>query len=354
MGWGYTPPTSGGGGGVTVHDDLTGKDAADQHPMGAVTNLVGYWNNVPYMNIVQETADVAAAVTYVTTNNMTNDLPDGAHTLVHDGSTAAIVKKVTNGVPYELADHQPQENDFWLTRVRIDGSFNVINGLWAVFVGNDLGIGSPHFTNLVGDTISIDSGTKTAQYGDIVFARLTDNATLNVPDGTDGDHESGSVFVYLEANSFTLTLNPSIGGSLGSIDSDGIYEFTADGTQMVVTRLPFAQEYLANRPNVENDRHQFTYTANTVGATGATETIVWDRHWHDITMDENCTFSFTPTTDASSIIVALDGAFTPTWPGSVLWPGGTEPTYAAPTLYEFSTPDGGATVYGRALGTGFA
>jgi len=36
-------PGSGGGGGVTAHDDLTGKEAADQHPASSVTNTpAGY------------------------------------------------------------------------------------------------------------------------------------------------------------------------------------------------------------------------------------------------------------------------------------------------------------------------
>lgn len=355
MGFGYFPPGGGGGGGVTAHGDLTGRNSADQHAMSAVTDLVGYWNNVPYMNIVQETADVAAAVTYVTTNNMTNDLPDGAYSLVYDGTTAAIVKKITNGQPYELADHQPQENDLYVCRVRIDPSFNVTNGLWTVFIGNDQGIGQPHFARVRGDIINIDSGTKTCDYDDFVFAILTDNATLNVPDGLDGDQESGSVFVYLEANTFTLTLNPSISGSLSSIDQDGIYEFTSDGTQMIVTRLPFAAELLANRSNVESNRYKFNYTPNIVAATGATETIGWDRRWHHLTLDQNSTITHGGATSGvvGEMFVLVDGAFTLTWASTINWPGGTEPTYATPSLYFFAVDEGG-TIYGHAIGTGLA
>lgn len=98
-------------------------------------------------------------------------------------------------------------------------------------------------------------------------------------------------------------------------------------------------------------------TVNTVAATGATEEISFGTEAHDLTMDENCTFSFAdaPTSGkAGSTTVIVRGAFTPTWPAAVDWPDGTEPTYAAPTVYTFLTVDGGTTVLGFAAGTGLA
>lgn len=100
-----------------------------------------------------------------------------------------------------------------------------------------------------------------------------------------------------------------------------------------------------------------TQYVNTVGATGATETISFDTEVHDLTMDQACTFSFSDAAasgTASSTTVIVRGAFTPTWPASVDWPGGTEPTYATPTVYTFMTVDGGTTVLGFAAGTGMA
>lgn len=102
-------------------------------------------------------------------------------------------------------------------------------------------------------------------------------------------------------------------------------------------------------------------SVNTVAATGATETLAFATDpttiVHDMTMDEDCEFSFSsaPSSgNAGSMTVIVRGAFTPTWPGSVDWSGGTEPTYAAPSVYEFLTVDGGTTTLGFLAGAGMS
>ncbi|NCD17839.1 MAG: collagen-like protein [Actinobacteria bacterium] len=89
------------------------------------------------------------------------------------------------------------------------------------------------------------------------------------------------------------------------------------------------------------------FAVNTVAASGAAETLPATHAAHKVTMDEDCTFTFTSPTAGHAFVLLLLGAFTPTWPASVDWAGGTAPTYAsAGTLYHFVTVDGGTTWLG--------
>ena len=97
---------------------------------------------------------------------------------------------------------------------------------------------------------------------------------------------------------------------------------------------------------------------NTVAATGAAETLdISTFGVHDCTMDEACTFTFSnpaPSGKASSFMLILRGAFTPTLPASIDWADGTAPTHATPSAYVFVTVDGGTTWLGSQIGGGFA
>lgn len=93
----------------------------------------------------------------------------------------------------------------------------------------------------------------------------------------------------------------------------------------------------------------------TVAASGSTESIAFGGVY-DVTMDQNCTFTFTGAPSSGSLgtmLLILRGAFDPTWPASVDWSGAAEPTYASPAVYTFTTVDGGTTVFGAAGGVGF-
>ena len=96
---------------------------------------------------------------------------------------------------------------------------------------------------------------------------------------------------------------------------------------------------------------------STVATTGATETLdLADGNVFDVTMDQACVFTFTGASAgvACSLSLILRGAFTPTWPGSVIWPSGVAPTHATPAVYEFLTVDGGTVWFGFPAGTSFA
>lgn len=99
---------------------------------------------------------------------------------------------------------------------------------------------------------------------------------------------------------------------------------------------------------------QIEYDVNTVATSGSTETLdVSTAVVHDITMDQNCTFTFSnpaASGDCSMFTLILRGAFTPTFPASVDWADATPPTYATPTVYVFITKDAGTTWLGFSPG----
>lgn len=96
---------------------------------------------------------------------------------------------------------------------------------------------------------------------------------------------------------------------------------------------------------------------NTVAASGATETLDTSLFGvHDVTMDQACTFTFSnpaPSGKATIFTLILRGAFTPTLPASIDWPG-TPPTYTSPAQYVFTTVDAGTTWLGQQVGKAFA
>jgi hypothetical protein len=98
---------------------------------------------------------------------------------------------------------------------------------------------------------------------------------------------------------------------------------------------------------------------NTVSGAGSTETLDGDDYdIHDITLDANCTFTFTTGIAVTEFTLILrqngTGGWTTTWPGSVAWPGGTTPTLtttaSTSTVIEFLTVDSGTTWRGFVVG----
>lgn len=104
-------------------------------------------------------------------------------------------------------------------------------------------------------------------------------------------------------------------------------------------------------------------TLSTVAAAGATETLdVSVARTHDVTVDADCTFSFTGAATAEAwfftLILRQDGTggWVATWPGAVVWPGGVAPTLdttaSTAEVLTFFTVDGGTTWYGFHAGSG--
>lgn len=97
------------------------------------------------------------------------------------------------------------------------------------------------------------------------------------------------------------------------------------------------------------------------GNTGTTETIdLVNGNVHQITLDDNCTLTFTGTVNAVAcsftLIVEQDGSGgnSITWPGSVRWPSATAPSLSSGAgeidVLSFFTVDDGTTWYGFTAG----
>lgn len=101
------------------------------------------------------------------------------------------------------------------------------------------------------------------------------------------------------------------------------------------------------------------------GNLGSTETIdlgTGNYHWG--TLNANCAFTFTGATDLREcwftfeLIEDATGGWTVTWPGSVVWLGGSLPTHTTTagttTIYAFFTRNGGTNWVGGQLGASVA
>lgn len=94
---------------------------------------------------------------------------------------------------------------------------------------------------------------------------------------------------------------------------------------------------------------------NVVADAGAATTIPVTHDMHDVTMTQDCTFTFdNPARDGFVFVLVLRGAFVPTFPASVDWADATPPTYSPVAQYTFSTNDGGTTWLGTLVGGGYA
>ena len=136
----------------------------------------------------------------------------------------------------------------------------------------------------------------------------------------------------------------------GTTADSALQDVVDDTTPTLGGPLDAATESITNVGAIEEE-------VNTVATSGATETLDVSSHGvHDITMDQNCTFTFSnpaPSGDCSSFVLILRGAFTPTLPASVDWGDASAPTYSTPSVYVFTTVDAGTTWLGTQAGKAF-
>jgi len=77
--------------------------------------------------------------------------------------------------------------------------------------------------------------------------------------------------------------------------------------------------------------------------------------YHRVTLTADATLQFdTPATQGHTFRVRVEGAFTPTWPASVEWANSAPPVYTSPSLFVFSTDNGGSRHEGVMVGAAFA
>jgi hypothetical protein len=105
------------------------------------------------------------------------------------------------------------------------------------------------------------------------------------------------------------------------------------------------------------------HTVNTVAASGTTETLdLASGNLHDVTLTDNCTFTFAGATAGVGCYLTLilrqdgTGSRTVTWPAEVEWPGGVAPTLSDGAnevdVLSFLSNDGGTTWFGLMAGSG--
>lgn len=98
-------------------------------------------------------------------------------------------------------------------------------------------------------------------------------------------------------------------------------------------------------------------TVSTVASSGTTETLdLASGNWHDVTLTDNCTFTFAGATNGVGcsflLILRQDatGSRTATWPAGVEWPDGVTPALStdpnAVDIFSFLSRDGGTTWFG--------
>lgn len=74
------------------------------------------------------------------------------------------------------------------------------------------------------------------------------------------------------------------------------------------------------------------------GNSGAAKTIDWAlSNTHYLTLDNNCTLTFSNPIDGIRLILLVKGGFTITWPASVEWPAGTAPTISGASDWDLFT-----------------
>ena len=81
----------------------------------------------------------------------------------------------------------------------------------------------------------------------------------------------------------------------------------------------------------------------------ASVTVPATHSMHTLTMTTDTTLAFSNPTAGHAFTLKLSGAFTPTFPASVTWAGGSAPTYASGNVYVFATFDAGTSWTGSAL-----
>lgn len=212
-----------------------------------------------------------------------------------------------------------------------------------------------------GGAAALDVGTTAGTVAAGDDSRLSDARTPTAHAASHGSGQSDAITVaQSQVTDLTTDLAAKVAKSL--FDANTILAATSDDTPAAVT---VAEQRVVGRITGGNiaaltPAQLLTMQAgqsavNTVGASGATETLPATYEFHDVTMDEDCTLTFaSPVGSGHAFVLVLRGAYTPTFPASVDWAGGSAPTYAAPSLFAFATVDGGTTWLGALVGSAFA
>ena len=170
--------------------------------------------------------------------------------------------------------------------------------------------------------------TVTASGGDAELMRDTIGAALV---------GVGGVSVAVNDAADTITL------SISGVTSTQISDSTAVGRSLLA-----AADTTAARTAIGAGAASGQAAVNAL-TPAATVTIPATHSMHTLTMTGNTTLAFANPTAGHAFTLKLSGAFTPTFPASVTWAGGTAPAYASGKTYVFATFDAGTSWIGSAL-----
>jgi len=212
------------------------------------------------------------------------------------------------------------------------------------------------------DELNDSLDTLDANPGIVIVA---DDAAKNGLDTWEGRHcyqEDDDTLYYYDGASWTA-VDTDTATFLGLTDAPATY--TDQGSKLVAVNagedaVEFTDDLVGK--NLED----YSETVDTEAASGAAYTIDLENgNVHDVTLTDDCTFTFSNPPDAGSagsftLILRQDGtgSRSVTWPGSVAWAGGTGPTLTttanAVDILTFVTVDGGTTWYGMLAGADFS
>jgi len=218
-------------------------------------------------------------------------------------------------------------------------------------------------TAIAGSTVTLDDDTTNYVEIDVSAGTVVANAT----GFTAGDiplfqvvTASGAIDTVTDKRAYFVPGHDAL------LDlSDTPADYTDDAGKVAVVNagedaLEFTDDLVGK--NLED----YSETVDTEAASGAAYTIDLENgNVHDVTLTDDCTFTFSNPPDAGSagsftLILRQDGtgSRSVTWPGSVAWAGGTGPTLTttanAVDILTFVTVDGGTTLYGMLAGADFS
>lgn len=196
--------------------------------------------------------------------------------------------------------------------------------------------GTPDYITITGQTITRGQIDLTTDVTGVL-------PEANLPDASDTAQGVVELATIAEVDTGTDTVRAITPAALAG----SALQTTATGALQKVAAGASVENVGAVESNVQ-----------TIATTGATETLDTSVYGvFDMTMDQACEFTFSnpaPSGKCTSFILILRGAFTPTLPSSIDWADGTAPTYTTPSMYVFTTVDGGTTWLGAQTGKAFA
>lgn len=175
--------------------------------------------------------------------------------------------------------------------------------------------------------------------------------TTGLQSAIDGKAATGHTHAELHTHANKTALDSVSGTNTGDQDLSG-YATTASLATVATTG---AYADLSNKPTIPDSADDISaapasgQAAVSALTAAASVTVPATHSMHTLTMTQNTTLVFSNPTAGHAFTLKLSGAFTPTFPASVTWAGGSAPTYASGKVYVLATFDAGTSWTGSAL-----